>query len=316
MRAAPTVILCALGAGLAADAAHAEPACRASAVVRGDSSAARDVRQLLRERGLGELAGPRCPPLVAEVTRTRDRIQVTVTDADARRSSRLVTDTATAATIIESWSRVDLETALLRPRQAPASALPAPPPRIVVAGPRPPPVARRARPYSITGLGTVAYASDASLWVDAVALACAEYGPVCLGGLVRASFDSTELGASDRYETRRVAMDAVLMAELPARFGAVTISPGVGVGGGWMRSASDVEEAPDDTRTVDRGTLRFDAHVRVALQRRRPLGLELGVFADVAPLAHTARFTGDGVTLAGEPRWSLRAGLGVRYSDP
>ena len=57
-------------------------------------------------------------------------------------------------------------------------------------------------------------------------------------------------------------------------------------------------------------------HVRAAVLRRPTLAVEFALFGDVAPVAHTARFVDHGVELAGEPRWSLRGGVGVRYVGP
>jgi hypothetical protein len=188
-----------------------------------------------------------------------------------------------------------------------APATPPPPPSL------PPHDAPRQIPWSIAVLGAVSYASDDSLWFDATALACADLGPFCIGGLVRAAFDSAETGASARVETNRVALDVLATVELPVRWPRFSLTPGIGVGGGWIRSISDVDQAPADTEEVDRGTLRFDAHVRFAAALTETLWLDLGLFADVSPLAHTARFVDDGVMLAGEPRGPLRAGAGLRY---
>jgi len=307
-------IVCALWASPAASAV-----CAATAVVQGDSPTADEVRRLLRERGVRGEAGAACDPVVARVQPTGDRVRVTVAAADGPLSARIVTDSATAATVIESWSRPDLEASLLAPRAAPSLPPPArQPPPLPVTPPVVAPIRPRAptRAWSVSGLGLVSYASDASLWFDLVVPACAEFGPFCLGGFFRASFDSGESGLSGELETSRVAMDLVAMAELPMRFGVVTVSPGAGIGGGWFRSVGDVEEPPPGLEPIDGGALRFDAHVRAAVLRRPTLAVEFALFGDVAPVAHTARFVDHGVELAGEPRWSLRGGVGVRYVGP
>lgn len=278
-------------------------------MVTGESVAAAEVRRLLRERGVRDASTRGCQPVVADVTPRGASLQVTLTDADGRHDVRHVTDAGTAAAVIESWARSDLEAELLRPRAAP-------PPTPVVAPAATASVSEHPAPAVALGLMALgAYASDGSVWLDTALAGCRELGPLCVGGLARASFDTIAAGESEQLGTNRVAVELLAIAEVPVDLGRFTLRPGIGVGGGWMRSVEDEEEDPDDSEVVDRAVLRFDAHLRATVLRVGELTIEAGVFADVAPLAHTSRFVVDDGEdeLAGEPRWSLRAGLGVGY---
>ncbi|MCA9542084.1 MAG: hypothetical protein KC620_24475, partial [Myxococcales bacterium] len=220
-----------------------------------------------------------------------------VRSVDGRGDACRAHDVTTAVALIESWSRADLEAPLLVPHTAPLAPPPEP----------------RATPVYVGGLIASSLASDDSLWFDATVNACAELGPFCLGGLLRASFDTAEFGASEHVETNRVGLDLMATAELPIAIAGTTLAPGISLGGGWLRSISDVDATPDP-REIDRGTMRFGAQLRLSAPAGERVFIDTGAFVDLLPLAHTTEFVDGGVTLAGEPRWFARLGFGVRYA--
>ena len=65
--------------------------------------------------------------------------------------------------------------------------------------------------------------------------ACARLGPACLGALLRLDGDAS--GGEDvaAQDTSRFALEILATGSVPFDLGAVHVSPGVGVGLGWLR---------------------------------------------------------------------------------
>jgi hypothetical protein len=87
------------------------------------------------------------------------------------------------------------------------------------------------------------------------------------------------------------------------------------IGVGWMRTTALTSSTGGDAVDVDSGGLRAGATMRVSFDVSTNIAFDLGIGADVAPLAHTAPYDAQ-VTLAGEPRGYLRGGLGIRVGVP
>jgi hypothetical protein len=96
------------------------------------------------------------------------------------------------------------------------------------------------------------------------------------------------------------------------RHGRLTLLPGLALGLGWMRITA--LHSIDGTRTVDvdTGGVRVSASLRMSFRLLDQVALDLGLAADMAPLAHTAPYNAEATFLSGEPLAYFRLGLGVR----
>ncbi len=289
----------------------AEPRCPPAARVNGPAAVVSGIREILDRRGIRPEGGTGCPVTTARLRRVGAMIEVGVTDVYGRSSLRLVTDAETAVALIESWARTDMDASLLEPGNL--QARPAMPKSSVE-----PEATVRKRPanptFALDLLTSTTLASDGSFWIDGNLSGCVFFGPVCVGGLVKAAFDTGTTGESSKQGTGRVGLDVLLVADFPFRLGSLTLTPGMGVGAGWLRSSGGTGTGEErDDAEIDAGGLRLGASLRLIVPLGRSFSVELGLFADYSPLAHTSSFLQDTVVLAGEPRWYLRGGLGIRY---
>jgi hypothetical protein len=130
-------------------------------------------------------------------------------------------------------------------------------------------------------------ASDASLWADASLAGCGFVGPVCVGGAIRAPFDVLANGPGRDLETSRGGLDGLLTIELPLAFGRIAFRPALAVGAGWLRASAT--SLAGELIARDAAVVRVDAFARLGIELTRPLWLELGALADLAPLAPRAK---------------------------
>src|SRR5689334_14188874 len=91
--------------GFAAEAA----ACPRDAVIAGDGALVEEIAAVLRRRGIeGGPDDPSCPAVRAKISRRDGAYVVDVTSADGGQVERVVGELATAATVIESFTRSDV----------------------------------------------------------------------------------------------------------------------------------------------------------------------------------------------------------------
>jgi hypothetical protein len=291
--------------------------CGPSASVQGPDDVVTSIRHTLRARGIAIDSLDGCPSVRTTVTRTTSGLRVTVEDPYGRKSERTVAEADAAATIIESWARTEDEAALLAARDWPRAQRTADAAAKNDDGPDAlrstvvPAPAGRALGVSVSA--ETSLANDGSIWFGAGITACVRLGPACTGIFARAGSDSRLSGSSKQLETSRTAFDLLVAADLPLRWGDVEITPGAGFGLGWMRTS---RSGPGGAVEVDSGGLRANAHITFDIPLTRTLFLDLGASVDVLPLAHTATYRDEGLTLAGEPRGFVRATIGLRYSAP
>lgn len=290
--------------------------CPPAALLQGDRALVVAVGDLLRARGIATTPTGECPRVSVVLLPVDGWIDVEVTDSWGRQEKRRVADVATAATIVESWCRTDLVDALL----APPPGLPAAPSggntRVSVAdaGGRgladagPPPFR-----YAIGVRPGVAYAGDGSLWVDVAVSACGNWGPVCVGGLVRGGGDLGEFGDSGRFDSKRAGLDVLATIEYPIDLRRVLLTAGLGVGGGWIRASGPQGTNQHGVVDIDSGFMRVEGAFRVGLPLLERFAFDVGVSAGVSPLAHTSAFVEDNLTVAGVPLWSVRGTVGFFY---
>ena len=171
---------------------------------------------------------------------------------------------------------------------------------------------------SLTASAETSVATDGSLWLGVTAGLCFRIGPACAGALVRVSNDAATFGESREMKTGRLGTDVLLGAGLPIHKGRLTILPGIGVGVGWLRTTALNAVAPSgsDGVDVDGGGLRASATTQLSIAVSRSTAIDLGMAADVSPVAHTALYREGSSFLAGEPRGFVRGGVGVRVGLP
>jgi hypothetical protein len=216
--------------------------------------------------------------------------------ADALPIAREVTDVRTAATVIESWVRSDVEAPLLERRTADDAELP----DALVAVGRPAP--RSTLQFFTTAETGVA--SDHTDWVGLQIGACLRAGPTCLGARVRVS---TVTDGPGKWESAmdRQTVSALANLDLPLPLGPFTVSPGIGLGFG--RTHTRQEGSADSKRTL---SLRGESHVSLSLPVSDTLSVEALLSLELADALDVDTTS---TALPDDPTLLARVGVGVRF---
>jgi hypothetical protein len=296
-----TIVACAAGA-------EANDVCPPSATVEGESAAA--VRDLLGGRGIAEPTEG-CQGVHARLSAAQGGLEVEVTDPAGRQSRRDVDSPSQAATLIESWARSDLSAALLTP---PVLAFTAPAERPVDAEPTT--IVREVvRPTHDLGLAvgaTIAHSNDGAFWAGAELQGCVRVGRLCVGADARVLRDMEV--TKREIHARRMSSDMLLLADLPYRVGKAMITPGLGVGLGWLHNG--VPRLHQHAADADRGGMRTTAHLTVSIPLTHHLSFDVGLALDVSPFAQTSTWDSGGVDVPGDPRVFQRGLASLRYGEP
>ncbi len=275
--------------------------CAPAAVVAGDPTLAAAVGELLGSHGIQSTESTECPAIHAQVMVRGAAIVVTrmVSGAESSRD-RVVSELATAAAVIESWTHNDLETAsfTFSANTEPALAAVGPPAVTRLATPPGP----RVRAF---GAFETSFADDRSGWIGTVVGACVQVGVVCAS--VRGRFAAVVFGARAWNNIERNAEDVLVGGDIPLRFGSTTLSFGFGAGMGSTHTG--LAEAHEMRGTETFG-LRADAHVAWAIPIFRSLALDLSASVDGSQVTDVE--TSSTTTLASEPWVLARIGAGLR----
>ena len=303
--------------GLAARAAKAS--CRPVVEIKGDGPDAIAITADLERRGIRTSPVAGCPIVRARIEAETGGIGIA--DAEGRASERTTNNIASAATVIESWTRTDLLAPLLTRHleqvQPASSLLPrSAKPTTVASGTVTSKALSTRRALSLMASGETSLATDGSIWFGLSMGACLPIGRMCAGALIRVSNDAGFSGESEEGHTTRLASDLLVGAGLPLTRGRLTLMPGIAVGAGWMRTKALRPSTDEGMNDVNSGGLRASATIRMSLSVSEKCALDFGVGADVAPLAHRAPFDAELPLVAGEPRGYLRGGLGIRIGAP
>jgi hypothetical protein len=164
--------------------------------------------------------------------------------------------------------------------------------------------------WRIDGAVEVARGSDDSSWYGGAATVCAQVGALCGGGRLRVARNGDSEGAG--RDRRRTAAELLVLAALPLTEGAVTLTPVLGLGLGWVHTevaspALDFDDVPTDLG------MRVEAAASVALA----LGAHVALAAEVGvswgrSLASSGGEGSDG-SAVDPPSTALRVALGCRY---
>jgi len=311
--------------------------CPPIATVEGDPAEAAALEQVLRADGIETAPMGACPGVRAHVARRGEGISVFIEDADGRSSVREVGTVEAAAALVESWARRDLSFAALEARlaepgpTAPAGEIAAkgttPAPQ-TVAPPVQPPVEERSR-FRVGIAAEVSGGFDGSTWFGGRLGGCVRLGPACVGLTGRAAYDPGVAGDTKALDGQRLALDGLAIADFPVEWQRVSLVPGIGIGGGWIRSfgyaihdeeghntGENTDESNKTDVVEDAGGLRIDAHLALLVLLKHRLALELALGVGISVPSHTSPYSGDGLYLAGEPRGFVCGGLGLIYGAP
>jgi hypothetical protein len=292
--------------------------CPPAARLTGDAELIDAVAAVLAERGVAPAEGGECPSIDVDLRREGTAMIVSAGPGDGPPVRRAVSDVRTAATVIESWVRTDVEAPLLAgpasaaawaasepDAAAPASARAAvgslaPTVAAVAAGA---PDARRVQVFTIA---ETSLASDRTSWVGAQIGACVMLGPLCASA--RARF-ATVAGGPGPWQSSldRRGVELLLGADLPLRLGAATLSPGAALGVGWIHTHEEAARHVEG----ETGGLRAEAHLALSFPIRSRLAVELALSLDVTQATHVETSLPE--VLPDEPRLLGRLGAGVRF---
>jgi hypothetical protein len=293
-----TVILVSCGMAATGTVVRAD-SCTTAATLDGDPVVLAPVAAALQEHGVAvNVEG--CVGVRARVE--RDGAQLTVRiDGGSESITRSVADAASAATVIESWTRSDVVAPLLEirtPLAEPEASVPIEQ-RIIVLEPR---------GIHVFTAGETSLASDGTMWVGGSVGACVRLGPMCAAA--RARFAQVLLGphpfdgAIDRHS-----IEVLLGADLPLSYGGVKFAPGLAGGMGSIHTTFEDEEGLHMGRET--GGMRADAHITVSIPLRHKLAFDLAGSVDViqqTEIEHTST-----MKMPGDPVGFLRVGAGLRY---
>jgi hypothetical protein len=275
-------------------------ACSPTVRLAGDRSLIADLTPILASRGIATSGD--CPALPVSLEKRGAATVVSTGHAD-RVDSREVTDVRTAATVIESWVRTDLEAPLLVHR--PVADVESPDEIVARLSPAPPPTHR----LQLFTLGETSLASDGTTEIGFQVGGCVLVGPACLGGRFRFA---NLADAPDQWEVvmDREAIDALFDVDLPKHIGPFRLAAGAGVGLGWI-STHEEQSPPDSKQTYG---LCFEPHATASVSLSRHLALESNLSFAVGQTIHTATATPE--RLPGDPRFASRLGVGLRFEGP
>jgi hypothetical protein len=322
------VVAIAAARGVAADP------CAPTAVVTGEPEVVNAVEQRLSERGVATRASADCPFVRAEVAMLGSEVLTSIDDGDGRHSERVMASPQVAATLIESWTRFDLAGDLLGPPEpyddgageSTSDLQPPAPASQVVFEDEVSPDAREPREIWLRLAPEATAGSNRSTLFGARASLCGQVGKACVGALVRFGYDPGLTGNSATLQTTRTALDGLLIFDFPLEWSGVALVPGIGVGGGWSRSSryipcddDDCDEEDTERNEVtgdvdeDEGGVRFEVHALLAFALTEGLSLDLSLAVGLSALGQYGSYPYDDAHIAGEPRATLRGGVGLGY---
>jgi hypothetical protein len=277
-------------------------ACPPTVRLSGDRALVAEVTPVLLDRGIATTSRD-CPEVAITLERRGRTAVVATSSVDHQVTEWVVTDARTAATVIESWVRTDVEAPLLERRRLDDDEQPGLTPSVLEAAARAPKPSLPLFTLVETGVG-----SDRTTWFGVALGACVRLGPLCAGGRLRLAAVTGGPGEWQQ-EMDRQAVETLVGVDAPVRRGRVTLSPGIAVGVGWIRTEEESAnrgQATTGLRAETHLALSFPLGGRVALEGA--LSLEVGQTLDAEAPSTEA--------LPADPRALVRAGVGLRFEGP
>lgn len=294
---------------VSAQLAHAEP-CPPAATLTGDDDLVRAIRALLGARGIADET-PRCPAVRARVERRGAWLVVGVERPGSAQAGspggvieRSVSEVATAATVIESWTRSDVAAPLLASRAVPPADAAEP-----VAAAGSPPAARGIQLFAAE---ETSVASDGTVWQGMQLAACIMVGPICAAARLHGGKVISRPASWDGFDRRGA--EVYIGIDVPIALGSARLTPGFAAGYGEMftRHASDGEPMG-----MEIGGPRAEVHAAISWPLTAHLAVDLvttGALTQATRVESHGRGVPDPtVVFPAEPRALLRFAIGVRY---
>jgi hypothetical protein len=289
-----------LAALLVSSIAAAEP-CAPAAVLTGDPSLVTNIGGILAAHGVVDADTSACPAVRAQVERRGAGIVVHAPGTSPDRE-RVVSELDTAATVIESWTRTDLDAPLFAVRPMVASRLSPPPPEPWIVRS----TGRNTPPRGIQAFGAfeTSFANDRTSWLGATIGACVQIGAVCASA--RARLAAVVVGPAMWKNVERHAQDVLFGGDIPMHVNGTTISFGIAAGMGATHTGI---RDPSGGRGSETFGLRGDAHVAWMIPVGMKLSIELSGSLDLAQVTDVEAST----TEIADERVLARFGAGLRY---
>lgn len=305
------LVVAALVFGYRAQIAHAEP-CPPSVALTGDEALVTAVRDLLGARGIARDT-PRCPAVRARVERRGALLVVGIEGPDGAPIERSVSEVATAATVIESWTRSDVAAPLLATRDVPElpglaglPGLDGGAPAVVIVSP---PAARGIQLYAAE---ETSFASDGTVWEGMQLAACIMLGPICASARVHAGKVVTQ--PSSWTGLSRKGGEAYAGIDVPIAVGRTRLTPGFAAGYGTIFTHRGSEE---DRMGVEISGPRAEVHAAFSLPLTAHIAVDLmltGALTQATAMETHGHDIPDPVAVfPNEPRGFVRFAVGVRY---
>ena len=263
--------------------------------VEGTSPKVDAISNVLAERGVACTA-------TATITDNGDRLAIHIVLPDGSAVDRVADDADTAATVIESFARIDIGNALLATRPAPRVAV-GPSPEVVRDAAPPKPAPENKRGIQLFGAFESSYADDHTSWLGAHVGACVMLGPVC--GAARLRFASVVHGSDAWDDLERRGIELLVGVDIPFAVGGVSVAPGFAAGLGQMHTRGATRQMRAET-----GGPCADAHLTLSFPLWGHFALDAFAAADLTQETH---IESEMIALPPEPRLLLRIGAGLRY---
>jgi hypothetical protein len=216
-----------------------------------------------------------------------ERVHLEMTDAFDRLGQRDVDDVATAAVIVESWTRQEIDAGTMPPE----------------------PAVRAPRRFDFGASALSALGTNGTTWVGGALSACTRLGPLCAGALVRGETDTRATGDSSTVAQDSYAVSAFATVDLPWRAGPFVVEPGIGVGYGWLHVVTHHHDAMNNLLDVPTSDHQLQTGAHVALHY--PFGSHVAAFGDLWGDVCIARSNSQF-----GPTASVRAALGIWIEVP
>ncbi|MDQ3336606.1 MAG: hypothetical protein M4D80_15675 [Myxococcota bacterium] len=271
--------------------------CSPAAVPIGDPALVQRVSEKLAANGVATVATAGCPAVRVHLEKRGEQLHLRVADGYQRRGEREVQDIATAAAVIESWTLQEIEDGTLPETPTPSVTA-------AVA-----PLVQRER-FAIAVAGQFSVAGDGSTWLGGELAGCVRIGWACVGASTAFLANTSTTADTTRGSQRSKELHALATLEVPRTLGSFTISPGIGIGYGWMTFAEqhmDVVHMLPVSVEYSSHALHARAQLAVSRSLGGRLALVGSLFGDIAALRSSIP---DGPTSA--PRGRVGFALGLR----
>jgi hypothetical protein len=283
--------------------AQAEP-CAPAVALTGDDALVTAVRALLGARGITHET-PRCPAVRATLERRGGLLVVGVDGPDGVPIERSVSEAATAATVIESWTRSDVAAPLLAARTVPA--LPDVAVHAVVAASPP-----AARGIQLLAAVETSVASDRTVWQGLQLEACIMLGPICVAARLHGGKVISQPASWDGFARKGGELYAGI--DVPIALGGIRLTPGFAAGYGTMFTH---HHSDGEKMGIEISGPRAEVHVALSIPLTAHLALELvttgALTQPTAKEIHGTDVPDPAVVYPDEPRALVRFAAGVRY---